>query len=201
METLKIALTGGIACGKSQAAEMFSQLGADVIRLDDISKQVTMLGSDGLVALVDAFGTKILHSNGSLNRQVLRKFLLQSKDNKNRIESILHPKILKIMQKWQKNSQNPLNIVEIPLLMEKNLTYLFDRAIILTCNDEKQLKRLKKRENIDEKEAKSIIALQTSHKNRLKIAKKLPCDIIENDGLLADLEKQVKQLYKKLINL
>lgn len=201
MGTLKIALTGGIACGKSQVAEIFSKLGADVIQLDDISKQITMHGSDELATLVDVFGTEILNLDGNLNRQALRKILLQSEYNKNRIESILHPKILKIMQKWQKNSQNPLNIVEIPLLVEKNLDYLFERVIILTCNSEKQINRLQKRENIDYKEAKNMIAIQTSHENRLKIAKMLPCDVVENNGLLTELETQIKQLYKKLINL
>ncbi len=201
MTTLKIALTGGIACGKSQVAEIFSRLGADVVRLDDISKQVTTPNSDGLKALVDAFGAEILNQDGSLNRQMLRALLLQNEGNKSQIEAILHPKILKIMQKWQENSKKPINIVEIPLLVEKNLAYLFDRAIILTCDGEKQLKRLQKRENISEKEAKSIISVQISHENRLKVTKELPCDVVDNNGALADLEKQVIQLHQKLINL
>ncbi|MDC9715303.1 MAG: dephospho-CoA kinase, partial [Gammaproteobacteria bacterium] len=170
MTTLKIALTGGIACGKSQMAQVFSELDADVIRLDDISKQVTTPDSDGLRELVGAFGKKILNQDDSLNRQALLAILLENESNKSRIEAILHPKILKIMQKWQKDSQKPLNIVEVPLLMEKNLGYLFDRAIILTCNEEKQLKRLKNRANIDEKQAKKMIYIQTSHENRLKIS-------------------------------
>jgi dephospho-CoA kinase len=93
---------------------------------------------------------------------VLRAILLENESNKNCIEVILHPKILKTMQEWQKNSQKPLNIVEIPLLIERNLAYLFDRVIILTCNEEKQLKRLKNRANIDEKQAKKMISMQTS---------------------------------------
>jgi len=198
MTTLKIALTGGIACGKSQMAHIFAELGADVVRLDDVSKQVTTPESDGLRELVDVFGKRILNQDNSLDRQVLRTLLLENKSNKNRIEVILHPKILKIMQEWQKNSQKSLNIVEIPLLIEKNLTYLFDRAIILTCNEEKQLKRLKNRANIDEKQAKNMIFMQTSHENRLKISAELPCDVIENNGTIADLKKQTQQLYQKL---
>ncbi|CAC9606934.1 Dephospho-CoA kinase (EC 2.7.1.24) [uncultured Gammaproteobacteria bacterium] len=198
MDILKIALTGGIACGKSQMAQVFAELGADVVRLDDISKQVTTPGSDGLRELVDAFGEKILNQDDELNRQVLRAILLENESNKNCIEVILHPKILKTMQEWQKSSQKPLNIVEIPLLIERNLAYLFDRVIILTCNEEKQLKRLKNRENIDEKQAKKMISMQTSHENRLKISAELPCDIIENNGTLTDLKKQTKQLYQKL---
>ncbi len=198
MTTLKIALTGGIACGKSQMAQIFAKLGADVIRLDDISKQVTTPGSDGLRELVGTFGKRILNQDDSLNRQVLRTLLLENENNKNHIEVILHPKILKIMQEWQKNSKKILNIVEIPLLMERKLAYLFDRAIILTCNEKKQLKRLKNRASIDEKQAKKMISIQTSHENRLKISAELPCDIIENNDTLADLKKQTQQLYQKL---
>jgi dephospho-CoA kinase len=73
MTTLKIALTGGIACGKSQMAQIFAKLGADVIRLDDISKQVTTPGSDGLRELVGTFGKRILNQDDSLNRQVFRQ--------------------------------------------------------------------------------------------------------------------------------
>jgi dephospho-CoA kinase len=98
MDILKIALTGGIACGKSQMAQVFAELGADVVRLDDISKQVTTPGSDGLRELVDAFGEKILNQDDELNRQVLRAILLENESNKNCIEVILHPKILKTMQ-------------------------------------------------------------------------------------------------------
>jgi dephospho-CoA kinase len=124
--------------------------------------------------------------------------ILENESNKNHIEVILHPKILKIMQEWQKNSKKILNIVEIPLLMERKLAYLFDRAIILTCNEKKQLKRLKNRASIDEKQAKKMISIQTSHENRLKISAELPCDIIENNDTLADLKKQTQQLYQKL---
>ncbi len=201
MTKLKIALTGGIACGKSQVVEIFSKLGADVIRLDDVSQQVTTPNSQGLQALLEAFGAEILNPDNSLNRQALRKILLQSESNKKRIETILHPKILNIMQKWLKNSKKYLNIVEIPLLVEKNLDYLFDRAIIVSCNDKQQLKRLQKRENISEKVAKSMISMQISHENRLEVAKRLPCDVLENNATLVDLETQVKTLYQKLINL
>ncbi len=198
MTTLNLALTGGIACGKSQMAQIFAQLGADVIQLDHIARQVTIPKSKELNALVDAFGKKILNQNGSLNRKALRVILLSNAHNKHRIESILHPKILAIMQQWQKNSTKSLTIVEIPLLAEKNLVALFDRVIVLTCTQKNQLNRLTSRENINKEQAKKMIAVQTSHHNRLKIIGKTPCDVIENNGTLTDLKKQTEQLYQKI---
>lgn len=200
MKSLKIALTGGIACGKSQFADFLVELGVEVIRLDDLSKQVTAT-SDVLKELVDAFGEDILKKNGSLNRKVLRTILLESKSNQTLIEDILHPKILKKMQELQEKSEKSLTIVEIPLFFEKKLEYLFDRVIIITCNDKKQLKKLQKRTNIDEKSAKQMVSIQISQKNRLIAAEQMQNDIIDNNGSIEDLEQCAKQLYKKLVNL
>lgn len=199
MITLKIALTGGVACGKSQFADFFSTLGADVIRLDDISKQVTISGSDGLKELTNHFGKKILHYDGSLNTKVLRSILLKNKANQMLIEDILHPRILSKMQELQKQSKKALIVVEIPLLCEKKLEYLFDRVIVITCDEEKQLARLKNRENIDENLAKQMIAAQMSQQDRLKAVKQMPSDIIENNKNIENLEQQALQLYNRLL--
>ena len=105
------------------------------------------------------------------------------------------------MQMMIKNSKKQIIIVEIPLLVEKNLDYLFDRAIIIDCNEQNQLKRLIKRENIDQKSAKSLISAQTSAENRLKLADQLPIDVIENNSEIFELKQKVQNLYQKLVNL
>ncbi len=198
---MKIALTGGIACGKSQISRVFKNLGADIINLDDISREVVAPSTKGLLALVSHFGNKILKTDNSLDRGKLREILLDNQANKQIIEDILHPKILEKMKMAIENSKKSIVIVEIPLLLEKNWSYLFDRAIIVHCNDEKQLKRLIKRENFDKNTAKQLISTQTTHKNRLKLADQLPIDVIENNSEIFDLEQQTTDLYQKLINL
>lgn len=201
MSPIKIALTGGIACGKSNVAQLFENLGTEVISLDELSRQVVVPGSAGLSELVDHFGDSILEADKSLDRKVLREILLDNKANQQLIEDILHPKILEKMQMAIKNSKKSLIIVEIPLLVEKNLAYLFDRAIIIDCNEQNQLKRLIKRENIDKNSAKSLIYTQTSAENRLKLADQLPIDVIENNSEIFELKQKVQNLYQKLINL
>ncbi len=201
MSPIKIALTGGIACGKSNVAQIFSDLGVDIIDLDELSRLVVEPGTQGLRELVDYFGDCILNTDQTLNRQVLREILLKNTTNQEKIESILHPKILEKMQMEIKKVKNKLVIVEIPLLVEKNLAYLFDRAIIVECDKQKQLKRLIKRENIDENQAKSMISAQTTQENRLKLANQLPVDIIENNSQIFEMEQKVKDLYQKLVNL
>jgi dephospho-CoA kinase len=200
MTVLKIALTGGIACGKSQLAQIFAKFGVDVIQLDNISKEITAPKSAGIKELIDAFGKKIVHPNGGLNRAVLREILLASKSNQTTIERILHPKILTKMQEKIETLEKPLVIIEIPLLIE-GFKYFFDRAIVVTCHNKNQLERLINRTNIDEKLAKKMIAAQINQEERLKITKLLPSDIVENNNTVSDLEQRAEQLYQKLINL
>jgi len=108
---------------------------------------------------------------------------------------------LEKMQMEIKKTKNKVIIVEIPLLVEKNLDYLFDRAIIVNCNERNQLKRLIKRENISEKSAKQQINAQISTQERLEIAEKLPTDVIENNSQIFEMEGKVANLYQKLANL
>ncbi|MGY8895149.1 MAG: dephospho-CoA kinase [Gammaproteobacteria bacterium] len=198
---MKIALTGGIACGKSKVSQLFKKLGAKVISLDELSRQVVMPDSKGLNQLIECFGDGILNADKTLNRKALRDILLKDKANQQLIEDILHPKILEKMQMEIEKTKNKVIIVEIPLLVEKNLDYLFDRAIIVNCNEINQLKRLIKRENISEKSAKQQISAQISAEERLEIAKKLPTDVIENNSQIFEMEEKVANLYQKLANL
>jgi dephospho-CoA kinase len=199
MSKLTIALTGGIASGKSKVSKIFQRLGASVIDLDDISRMVVMPGTDGLKELVTSFSNDILSGDGTLDRKKLRKLLTESKHNQHQIESILHPKILKQMQADINNLDNGIVIVEVALLAETDNTHLFDRAIVVDCDEHEQLTRLKMRDNISDSDAKGIIAAQVSRKDRLKIANKLPTDVINNDSQISDLEKKASSLYKELI--
>ena len=172
-----------------------------VIDLDDLAREVVEPNTKGLKALVKHFGADILNQDGSLNRGNLRTVLLEKEDNQALIEEILHPEILEKMQIEIKKVKNKLVIVEIPLLVEKNLTYLFDRAIVVSCNEQKQLERVINREKIDEKQAKKLINAQIDHESRLKVADQLPTDVLENNADFIKLEQQTQALYQKLINL
>lgn len=201
MSTLKIALTGGIACGKSSVSQIFKKLGVPIIDLDVIARTVVETNTQGLVELVVHFGNGILNDDQTLNRQALRQQLFQNSENQQVIEEILHPKILEKMQTDIEKLNTRLVVVEVPLLAEQNLSNLFDRAIVVDCNEENQLKRLLKREKLDEKLAKTMIAAQASRKQRLALSEKLPTDILENNSEIFEMEQKVQDLAKKLLNL
>jgi len=201
MTTLKIALTGGIACGKSSVSQIFKKLGVPIIDLDVIARTVVEPKSQGLIELVSHFGEGILNNDKALNRQALRQQLFENSENQQIIEKILHPKILEKMQTDIKKLNAHLVIVEVPLLVEQNLSPLFDRAIVVDCSEQNQLKRLLNRENMDGKLAKSMISTQASREQRLALNKELPTDVIENNSEIFDIEQKAQDLYQKLINL
>ncbi len=201
MSTLKIALTGGIACGKSSVSQIFKKLGVPIIDLDVLARTVVEPKSQGLIELVAHFGEGILNNDKALNRQALRQQLFENSENQQIIEKILHPKILEKMQTDIKKLNTQLVIVEVPLLVEQNLSNLFDRAIVVDCSEKNQLKRLLKRENMDEKLAKSMISTQASREQRLALNKELPTDVIENNSEIFDIERRTQDLYQKLVNL
>lgn len=200
MTTLKIALTGGIACGKSSVSQIFKKLDILVIDLDVIAREIVMPDTKGLGELVSNFGSTILNSDKSLNREALRQQLFDNPDNQKLIEEILHPKILEKMQIDIEKLNTHLVVVEVPLLVEKNLSHLFDRAIVVDCSEQNQLERLIKRKNMDKILAQKMISAQASREQHLALVEKLPTDILENNSEILEMEQKAHALAKKLLD-
>ena len=200
-KVLKVALTGGIASGKSLVSDLLEIHGCNVIDLDVISREVVMPGNDGLQELIDTFGNSILLSDGSLDRKNLRDVLYKKGKNRALIEKILHPKILYRMKAMMDDCHEGVMIVVIPLLVEKELWRPFDRAILVDCDSKTQIKRLMERENIDSDKAKTMLLAQASRDQRLKLNEHLPTDIIENNARVSDIKEKVQKLNQKLFSL
>ena len=200
-KVLKVALTGGIASGKSLVSDLLEIHGCNVIDLDVISREVVMPGNEGLKELIEAFGKSILLSDGSLDRKNLRDVLYKKGKNRALIEKILHPKILYRMKAMMDDCHEGVMIVVIPLLVEKELWRPFDRAILVDCDSKTQIKRLMERENIDSEKAKTMLMAQASREQRLKLNEHLPTDIIENNSRVSDLKEKVEKLNQKLFSL
>ena len=195
---LKIALTGGIASGKSQVSSLLEAHGNPVVDLDILAREVVEPGTKGLNELVEAFSSDILNKDGTLNRAHLRDKLFKKGRNRALIEQILHPKISEKMHLAMDAHKNGIMIVVVPLLVEKNIWQPFDRAIVVDTTVKTQLDRLKKRENIDQNKAEAILLAQTSREKRLKLSENLPTDIIENNSEIIDLNAKVDALNQKL---
>ena len=200
-KVLKIALTGGIASGKTLVSDLLEIHGCHIVDLDIISWEVVLPGSEGLKDLVETFGKSILLSDGTLDRKNLRDELFKKGRNRAKIEEILHPKILQKMKSEMDDCQEGIMIVVIPLLVEKELWGPFDRAIVVDCETEMQLTRLMSRDNVDKEKAQIMLLTQTSREQRLQLNSHIPTDIIENNSKISTLKDKIKDLNQKLLGL
>ena len=200
-KVLKVALTGGIASGKSLVSDLLEIHGCKIIDLDVISREVVMPGTEGLNELVDSFGESILLSDGSLDRKNLRDVLYKKGRNRALIEQILHPKILQKMKSLMDGCHEGVMVVVIPLLVEKQLWGPFDRAVVVDCESETQINRLMERDKVDVEKAKTMLLAQASREQRLQLNEHLPTDIIENNSRVSDLKAKVDALNQKLFSL
>jgi dephospho-CoA kinase len=200
-KVLKIALTGGIASGKTLVSDLLEIHGCHIVDLDIISREVVLPGSEGLKDLVETFGKSILLSDGTLDRKNLRDELFKKGRNRTKIEEILHPKILQKMKSAMDNCQEGIMIVVIPLLVEKELWGPFDRAIVVDCETETQVTRLMAREGINQEKANIMLLAQASREKRLQLNDHIPTDIIKNNSKISALKDQVNNLNQKLLGL
>ena len=199
--SLKVALTGGVASGKSQVSALLEGYGCFIIDLDVIAREVVEPGTAGLNELIENFGNSILSNDGTLNRKYLRDELFKKGRNRALIEQVLHPKILQKMKAAMDACTKGIVIVVVPLLVEKNLWHPFDRAIVVDCEVDNQIRRLMNREQIDQSKAEAMLLAQASRGQRLQLNDHLSTDIIGNNSKIADLEEKVANLYQKLSSL
>ena len=200
-KTLKVALTGGIASGKTLVSDLLGIHGCHIVDLDVIAREVVLPGTEGLKELIEVFSESILLTDGTLNRKYLRDELYKKGRNRAIIEQILHPKILQKMKTSMDECQEGVIVIVIPLLVEKNLWEPFDRAIVVDCEIESQLSRLMSRENIDKEKAEVMLMAQASREQRLQLNDYLPTDVIENNSKISDLKEKVADLNQKLLSL
>jgi dephospho-CoA kinase len=143
-----IALTGGIAAGKSMSSDWLRSCGIPVLDTDDLSRQLTSPGQPALAEVREAFGDRVIGPDGALDRRYLAKLVFGHPAALTRLESILHPKIQAGWTTWLGSRMSEgvrLAVVVIPLLYEKGHEGRFDRVIAVGCTPPTQLDRLRAR--------------------------------------------------------
>lgn len=194
---LRIALTGGIASGKSAAAAAFRALGVPVVDTDRIAREVVAPGQPGLAALVAAFGTGILEETGELDRSRMRERIFSDAAARRRVNLLLHPLILQRVAGELATLDAPYAIVEIPLLAESGRHTDFDRVLVIDAPKEMQVQRLQQRDDMNPAQTGAALAAQAPRAQRLAIAD----DVIENTGDLAALQSAVATLHVRYLEM
>ena len=194
---LRVGLTGGIGSGKSTVADMFAELGVAVIDADSIAHELTTPSEECFNLITEHFGEKILKKSGELNRSALRQIIFNDSNEKRWIEQLLHPRIRNIIKQKIAAVTTPYCIIVIPLLTESSSIDFVDRILVVDLAEEKQIERVKKRDQIDGAMVNTIMQSQSDRKKRLAMAD----DIIENDGHIEQLRYQINEMHQKYLKL
>jgi len=167
-----IGLTGGIASGKSYVSDQFAALGAAIVDTDLLARAVLAPGSDGLAALLAAFGSDVLDASGALDRRALRARVFADADARNQLEAITHPRIQALAIAGVRESVGlaPYAIVVVPLMAEKGRYDFLSDIVVVDCSVASQVQRLKLRDDIDADLAQQMLSAQASRAQRLMIA-------------------------------
>lgn len=185
-----IGLTGSIASGKSTVANMLKEMGFPIIDADLVARIVVEKGTATLEAIVEIFGTEVIHDDGTLNREGLGEIIFSSPSKRKQLNDIMHPAIRTEMvaQKEQLIQQeHPVIIMDIPLLFESRLQSFVDKVLVVTVTEQTQLERLMARNGFSHEDAKLRIQSQLP----LSVKEKGADAVIYNNGTIEETKQQL----------
>jgi len=200
MSDFIIAITGGVASGKSTVDRIFQSLGVVVADADHAARDAVAPGGEGLAEVVATFGDGVLGADGRLDRPAMRRRVFADDDARRRLEAIVHPRVREALRKVCQAAPGPYAIASIPLLAEgggREAYPWLQRILVVDVPESVQLARLLQRDGIDQALARTMIAAQASRRERLAIAD----DVLVNDGPLAALTPHLgalARLYARL---
>ena len=189
MASFKVALTGGAGSGKSTAAQMFAELGAQVVDADIIAHEFMEPGQALNATLRTTFGEALFDSEGYVMRDALRHLVFSDTTARKRLEAILHPPIHEALRHRSEGAR-PYALLVIPLLAETGRPVFVDRVLVIDVDPEIQKRRLQER-GLSRETIETLLAIQSTAQGRRALAD----DIIINNGSRASLAAQITRLH------
>jgi dephospho-CoA kinase len=193
----RVALTGGIATGKSDLRARFEALGVPTIDSDLLAREAVAPGTVGLAAVVTRFGRDVLHADGTLDRKKLARIVFTDPEARLALEAIVHPEVRRAVDEWfaaLDPDRYPYAIADIPLLYEVGRDRDFDVVIVAACDPDTQVRRVMKRDDVSEVSARQRLAAQLPIDQKVRRADY----VIRTDGTDEDTNRQVSAVCEKL---
>lgn len=185
-------LTGGIGTGKSTVAQRLREKHkVPILDADQVSRQVVVPGSEGLHALVEAFGPEILDDVGALDRAKMRRRILHDEEARHTLNGIMHPRIHAYVETWRAAQDVALAGVESALIVETNSVSHYLGLVVVTAKPETQVARVMVRDRVSKEDAEAMLALQLPMSEKERYA----TWVIHNDGDLEALLHEVDLLW------
>jgi dephospho-CoA kinase len=193
---LMVGLTGGIGSGKSAVAHRLAELGAVVIDADALAREVVAPGTEGLAAVVAAFGPQVLTADGAMDRAKVAAIVFGDEDKRRQLEAVIHPRVREQSMRMIADAPPDAVIVhDIPLLVESGGTSGFDMVIVVLASEEIRLARLVSQRGMDEADVRARFAVQATDEQRRALA-----DVeIVNEGTMAELMSNVDAVWEHAI--
>ena len=195
-----VAVSGGIASGKSSVCSLIQNSGIEVIDADMIARELVQPGQPALQDIAQQIGPQFIQTDGHLDRTLLREHVFANQADKIKLESILHPRIQAELFRQSQQAKSAYALVAIPLLSPaiRNTSYAWiNRTLIVEAPEEMQLQRIMARDGSSMALAKAMIATQLRFSERLPMAD----DVLINDANLAQLHDWATRLHKKYLAL
>jgi dephospho-CoA kinase len=186
-----LGLTGGIASGKSAAAQRFAELGVHVVDADQASRWVVEPGRPALAALVERYGVALLQADGSLNRGALRKVIFEDAEQRRWVEALLHPLIAEEITRSLAAATSPYAVFVSPLMVESGQYRITQRLLVVDAPEALRVERTLLRDHTTPEQVQAILKAQVSREQRLQLAD----DVLVNDRDLAWLHSEVERLH------
>lgn len=201
--TLIVGLTSGIVGGKSTVASMFKGLGAKIVDADKLGHSVILPHRPAWEKITRLFGKDILQYDLTIDREKLGKIVFANQILLKKLNEITHPEIIKLIKKEinlaknKTHNQEKILIIDAALIYEAKIDRLMDKIIVVYIDEDEQIKRLIKRNNLTKKEALQRIKSQIPMKEKVKMADY----VIDNSGSLDKTKKQVEKIWQELVSL
>ena len=193
----RVALTGGIATGKSHVRAQFEALGVPTIDADVLSRRVVLPGTAGHAAIVQRFGPEIVDAAGEIDRRRLGAIVFADTAARRDLEAIVHPAVQRATDQWFE-ALSPVDhrfaIADIPLLFEVGRERAFDTIVVAACDPETQVKRVMARDALTEAEARQRLAAQLPIDEKVRRAHL----VIWTNGTTEETDRQVQETYDRL---
>ncbi len=195
-KTSRVALTGGIATGKSYVRARFEDLGVPTIDADTLARDAIAPGTAGLEAVVARFGDGVLGADRQVNRGALGAIVFADERARRDLEAIIHPVVRRRIDDWYESLDpaTPFAVAEIPLLYETERDRDFAVVVVAACDPERQVERLIARDGISDAAARQRLAAQLPIEEKVRRADY----VVKTDGPYADTDAQVRAVHAQL---
>jgi dephospho-CoA kinase len=197
MSVFTVGLTGGIASGKTLAADAFHALQVPLLEGDAVAREVVQPGTPALEQIKKTFGAGLIQPDGQLDRARLRQRVFAQPAELRKLEAITHPPIRERLRAWRDAQTADYCVLSVPILIESGMDTMVDRILVVDVPAETQLQRLRERDGIPDALARQMLAAQAPREQRLRRAD----DVIENCGSMDDVRNAVQRLHRFYLEL